>query len=110
MPGVQGAEVHDVPERSAYEITVDGAHAGYAFYGLRTGSVVFTHTEVDDAFGGRGVGGELARRALDDVRARRLDVVPQCPFVAAWIARHPDGYLDLVHPAHRDAVRAPVQD
>jgi uncharacterized protein len=58
--------------------------------------VVFTHTESDPAFEGQGVASQLVRWALDDVRARGLQVVPLCPFVKAFIARHRDEYGDLV--------------
>ncbi|MFC7573610.1 GNAT family N-acetyltransferase [Klenkia terrae] len=47
--------------------------------------------------GHHGLGGTLVRAALDDVRAAGGTVVPQCPFVAGWIARHPE-YRDLVEP------------
>jgi len=33
--------------------------------------------------------------ALDQVRASGLKLIPQCPFVKAWIEKHPD-YQDLV--------------
>lgn len=86
----------EVHRREAdYEVTVDGAHAGLAAFRERPGVVVFTHTEIDDAYEGQGVGSELARAALDDVRARGLKVVPLCPFIKAWIDRHPD-YEELV--------------
>ena len=74
-----------------YVIHVDGDLAGSVYYRLADGVVEFTHTEVDDRFEGQGVGSALARAALDDVRrdgSRR--VVPSCPFIAAWIDRHPD--------------------
>ena len=80
---------------SDYEITVDGEHAGLAAFLEKDGATVFTHTEIDDAFGGRGLGGQLARAALDDVRARGGKVVPRCPFIKSWIDKHPD-YHDLV--------------
>lgn len=88
-------EVRDVPSASRYEVTVDGTRAGFAAYRRKGDALVFTHTEIDDAFEGQGVGSALARAALDDVRARGLSVVPQCPFIRAWIDRHPD-YADLV--------------
>ena len=56
---------------------------------------VVTHTEVDDAAEGRGVGSQLARAVLDDARAQGLAVRPDCPFVRSWIEKHPD-YQDLV--------------
>lgn len=88
-------EVHDAQGAERYEARVDGVLAGFAEYRRRDGRTVFTHTEVDDAFEGRGVGGALARAALDDVRRRGERAVPVCPFIADWIERHPD-YDDLV--------------
>ena len=86
----------EVHRRAAdYEVTVDGAHAGLAAFEEQPGVVVFTHTEVDDAYEGKGVGSQLAKAALDDVRARGLKVKPLCPFIKAWIERHPD-YAELV--------------
>jgi predicted GNAT family acetyltransferase len=79
-----------------YEARVDGEHAGSAYYETADDLVVFTHTEVDDAYEGHGVGSALARFALDDVRADgRRRVVPRCAFIKGWIDRHPD-YQDLV--------------
>lgn len=84
------------PERNRYEAHLDGALAGFAEYELSERVIVFKHTEVDDAYAGKGVGGALARVALDDVRAdgtRR--VKPVCEFIKAWIDKHPY-YADLV--------------
>ena len=79
-----------------YEARVDGELAGSAYYDAADDLIVFTHTEVDDAFEGKGVGSALARFALDDVRADgRRKVVPRCPFIKGWIDRHPD-YQDLL--------------
>jgi predicted GNAT family acetyltransferase len=44
---------------------------------------------------GTGVGSQLVRGALDDLRVRGLRLVPLCPFVAAYVRRHPE-YADLV--------------
>jgi predicted GNAT family acetyltransferase len=87
--------VADNPQRMRFEITVDGQVGGFADYRRHGQSVTFTHTEIDDEYEGRGLGGTLARAVLDDARARGLRVVPQCQFIAAWIQRHPD-YADLV--------------
>lgn len=87
--------VTDNPDQHRYEITVDGTIAGFAVYHVRGGRHFFVHTEIDDAFGGRGLGSILARGALDNVRASGGKVIPLCPFVAGWIDKHPD-YADLV--------------
>lgn len=89
-------EVRHNPEETRYEAWLEGQLAGFAVYEKRDATVVFVHTEVDDAFGGRGVGGALAKGALDDVRTQDgADVVPQCPFIRGYIDKHPE-YADLV--------------
>lgn len=88
-------EVRDQPERMRYEIALDGALAGFAQYVRKADRVIFVHTEIDDAYGGQGLGGRLAQGALDDVCARGLRAVPLCPFIAAFIEKHPE-YADLV--------------
>lgn len=98
-------EVADNTELSRYEARIDGAVAGFAKYRRRPGRIIFTHTEVDPAFEGSGVGGVLARGALDAVRADgSLTVVPLCPFIRAWIERHHD-YQDLVAAEHARQAR-----
>ncbi|SDE21733.1 GNAT family N-acetyltransferase [Nocardioides lianchengensis] len=90
-------EVSNNSDESRYEALVDGELAGVAVYVLQgTESIIFTHTEVADAFEGKGVGSALARFALDDVRREGTrKVVPRCPFIKGWIDKHPD-YADLV--------------
>lgn len=96
MAGPQtSTEIRRNPDESRYEAWVDGALAGFAAYEVDGPRIIFTHTEIDDAHEGSGVGSALARGALDDVRERGgLRVVPRCPFIKSWMDRHPD-YLDL---------------
>lgn len=93
-------EVVHEPEQQRYAVSVDGRPAGFAAYIPTPGMVVFTHTEVDRAFEGQGVGSALAREALDDVRRQGHQVMPLCPFILAWIRRHPE-YGDMVYNAPR---------
>jgi predicted GNAT family acetyltransferase len=89
--------VLDNPEQSRFEIHADGRLGGVAEYRMKDpGLIVFTHTEIDDAFEGRGLGSTLVRAALDTARSRGLAVRPDCTFVRGYITRHPDEYLDLV--------------
>ena len=94
MPDSDTTKVADAPERERYEIVVDGALAGFAEYRLKPDRIMFVHTEIDDAYAGKGLAVVLVRSALDDASARGLRVVPHCPYVKAWIDRHPD-YADL---------------
>lgn len=83
-------------DRNHFEITVeDGRLAGFAAYEPGDGTREFNHTVVEDEFGGQGIGGRLARGALDQTRAEGLKVIATCPFIKGWIAKHPD-YQDLL--------------
>jgi len=79
--------VRDNPEELRYEALRDGQLVGIVRYRVEPGVVVLVHTEVDEAVEGTGVGSQLVRGALDDLRARGLGVVPVCPFVAAFLRR-----------------------
>ena len=84
-------------DEARYEAHIDGALAGFAQYQLTDELVVFTHTEVDPAFEGKGVGGALARFGLDDVRDEgKRKVMPLCPFIKGWIVKHPE-YKSIVY-------------
>jgi hypothetical protein len=100
-----GVVVTDVAEKSRFEITVDGALAGFADYKALPGRVVILHSEIDDAYQGRGLAGTLTKTALDSIRERGLLVTPRCPYTAAYIRKHPE-YVDLVDEKHRAAVNS----
>ncbi|KNX38972.1 GNAT family N-acetyltransferase [Luteipulveratus halotolerans] len=78
-----------------YLISVDGAEAGFAQYVDHDGRRVFFHTVVDDAYAGQGLAGELVTYALDDTRKAGLKVVPVCPYVKKFVAKHTE-YADVV--------------
>ena len=78
-----------------YEIEVDGEVAGFLLYRVEPGVLELVDTDVDPKWEGKGVGGALVQGALDDVRARGLKIRPFCPFVRAYLRRHPE-YQDLV--------------
>jgi predicted GNAT family acetyltransferase len=86
--------VHD-PDRSRFEIRLDGDVIGKSYYQSEPGRRVFTHTEVDPEYQGQGLASQLIKVALDDTRDAELRLVPQCPAVAAYIAKHPE-YVDIV--------------
>lgn len=88
-------DVTDNPSRHRYEIVSGDELAGFALYRDAGGRRVFTHTEVAPAHQGQGLASRLTRAALDDVRRKGLRVVPDCPFMAAYIGRHPHD-ADLV--------------
>ena len=77
-----------------YELVIDG-HLAATYYKIEGGVITFIHTEVPSELGGQGVGSRLVKGALDQVRADGLKVIAQCPFVKAWIGKHPE-FTDLL--------------
>jgi hypothetical protein len=101
-PANGAIEFSDNAQAHRFELRVDGQLAAFAEYNLLKTGVLFTHTEVLPAFEGRGIGSAIARHALDDVRRRALLAIPVCPFIAAFLRKHPE-YQDLVSPENRRA-------
>ena len=87
-------DVVNNPAHHRYELVVDG-HRADAHYKLDGKVISFLHTEVPPELGGRGVGSQLIQGALDQVRSAGLRVNAECPFVKAWIGKHPE-YKDLL--------------
>lgn len=85
-------DVHVVrnDEAHRYEARVGGRVVAFSEFRLVADRVVFLHTETADEFEGRGIGSRLVAEAVADVRGRGLRMTPKCPFVAAWVARHPE--------------------
>jgi uncharacterized protein len=77
-----------------YEVHADGEVA-ILTYERRGNHITFYHTGVPPALEGRGIAGKLAHTALEAARADGLEVIPLCPYVAAYIRRHQE-YLPLV--------------
>ena len=84
------ADVVDVPEQSQYELRLGDRRIGLAAYRRSGERIAFTHTEIDAACEGRGFGSRLVQGALEDARAKGLEIVPLCSFVAAFVKRHPE--------------------
>lgn len=83
------------PELRRWEIRAGDRLAGFTEYTVKGDRYLFVHTEIDDDFGGQGLGSILARGALDEMRSMGRSLVPVCPFIDGWIRRHPE-YDDLV--------------
>ncbi|MCC3761806.1 N-acetyltransferase [Glycomyces sp. TRM65418] len=98
---MNGASTEPVVDRvdgeHRYAITVDGRRAGFTAYRDQGDRRVFFHTEIDDAYAGRGLAAHLVERALTDVRDSGMRVVPVCPYVAKFLERHGE-FADIADP------------
>jgi len=91
---------HDEPSEHRYVIEVDGERVGFVNYQLEDSRIALLHAETLPAHSGQGLAGRLTQTVLDDARARGLEVLPFCPYVSAWIRKHPE-YADLVPSTQR---------
>jgi uncharacterized protein len=88
------SDVIDNRTRHRFELEVEG-HLATEHYRLDGNVITFVHTEVPKELGGKGVGSRLVQGALDQIRAAGLKLIPECPFVKAWLEKHPE-YQGLV--------------
>lgn len=86
--------VRNAPERRRYELLDGDAVIGKAHYlphnGAKGPERIFYHTAVSEDYAGQGLAARLVQDALDDTLAAGIAVVPVCPYVRAWLRKHPD--------------------
>ena len=82
--------VRDNRSELRYELVRDGEVLGFLLYRIEPDAVVLVHTDVEPAYEGKGLGSVLVKGALDDLREQGVRAIPLCPFVRAYIRRHPE--------------------
>lgn len=92
-------KIIDNPERRRFEADLGGGAMAIAEYNLLSHAIMFTHTEVPESHEGRGIGTRLIEYALGEARRRGLQVIPICPFFAAYMKKHEE-VQDLLTPAY----------
>ena len=96
-------QVRDNPARSRFEALLDDGDFAFAAYSIDGDAITFPHTVVPSRYEGQGIGGALAKAALEVARDRGLKVRPHCSFIASYMARHPESH-DLLAPGEDAAV------
>ena len=94
MPDHEPLEIVQNDAEHRFEVQVEGQLA-LLEYRRTGGQIVYPHTEVPDALGGRGIAGQLTKYALEYARENKLRVVPSCPYVRKYVEEHAE-YQDLV--------------
>jgi predicted GNAT family acetyltransferase len=95
--------VENNERKSRYEVRVGGEMAVLTY--ARAGDeIIFLHTLVPEPLEGRGIASQLAHTALEEARAANLRVVAQCPYVAAYVRRHPE-YVAILTPDEQERLR-----
>jgi predicted GNAT family acetyltransferase len=89
MTDANGLDVVDNQEASRFEVAANDGLAEL-IYRKSGNRLVLIHTEVPEALGGRGIGGQLVQAAIDRAAENGMTVVPLCPYARSWLERHPD--------------------
>jgi uncharacterized protein len=79
--------VTDNADASRFELATGGQPAELV-YRRRANRLVLLHTEVPEALGGHGIGGQLVQAAVAKAAAENLTVVPLCSFARSWLKLH----------------------
>ena len=90
-----GAPTTVTAEPERFTIAVDGKQVGKAEFLDRGDRRIFTHTEVDKNYEGRGLATILIGEALQETRDAGLRIKALCPMVIAYLQKH-DEYSDIV--------------
>jgi hypothetical protein len=93
----QSTTVDRVDEKNRYELRIDGQVVGFAAYQDKGDQRVFYHTEINEAFSGRGLSTILITQAVTDARNTGKRIVPVCSFVAGFLKKHPE-FGDITQP------------
>ena len=88
-----GAPTTVTAEADRFTIAVEGKQVGKAEFLDRGDHRIFTHTEIDKNYEGRGLATILIGEALQETRAAGLRIVPKCPMVVNYVSKH-DEYQD----------------
>jgi predicted GNAT family acetyltransferase len=88
-----------------YRLMASGEEVGFIEYDpIGEDGVLLKHTEVDRKHEGKGYGSKLVAGMLDDLRKRKLSVMPVCPYAIGFLRKHPE-YLDVVREYYRSAIK-----
>jgi len=90
--------IHNLAARR-FQVEADG-HRAVSEYISLPDRIIFTHTEVPRALEGKGMASALILAGLEHARAEGLQVVPLCPVVAGYMARHPE-WKELLAPGYK---------
>jgi predicted GNAT family acetyltransferase len=82
--------VRHEPERSRFVVNLPDGEAELLYGEFAEDVLDLQHTEVPPGGRGKGVGEALVRAALAFARERGVRVMATCPYVQAWLRRHPD--------------------
>lgn len=86
---IENLEVKHNPEAHRFEVQL-GSEIAMVSYNIAGKNIIFTHTEVPQAYEGRGIAGKMAKFALDYAVENGYKIQPLCPLVKLYVDRNPE--------------------
>ncbi len=84
-------EIVNNQKQQQFEVVI-GDHKAELVYRLRKNTLFLLHTYVPEELGGQGIASKLAITALEYAKAKGHKLAVLCPFVAAYVKKHPEWY------------------
>lgn len=94
------ATIRDNADQNRYELEVDGDLAVVTYNLSGANQLMITETLVPVKLEGQGLAARLAKYVIADAAARKLLILPVCPFFSSYLKKHPE-HADVVHPTYR---------
>jgi uncharacterized protein len=86
---LENIEVVNNEEKKRFEVVL-GDDTALLQYQQAGNNIIYTHTEVPEAFEGRGIGTKLAHAAMEYAKEKGFKVQALCPFVGKYVHEHPE--------------------
>src|ERR1700712_4168399 len=96
--GVDRLTIEHLTDDRRFRLSVGGEEAVVLDYIDRPGVWDIVHTYADPEFRGTGVASKLVQHVFSEARADGIRIIPSCPYIPVWWARHP-AEADLIEPA-----------
>ena len=88
------------PGRGHFAAIENNTEAGSIHYTVAGNNMIISHTEVADAWEGKGVGKQLVAAAVQHARTTGWHIIPLCTFAKAVLGRNAQ-WQDVLAPGHR---------
>ncbi|WP_420146522.1 GNAT family N-acetyltransferase [Spirosoma sp.] len=83
-------DIRNNTHQRRFEAETEGKLSIIEYRRVDDDTLALTHTEVDPSLEGKGIGSKLVVSVLEYVEQNGLKIVPLCPFVSAYLKRHPE--------------------
>lgn len=85
-------------QKKRFELQIEEETAFIEYIQTKNNVIYLTHTEVPRSLEGKGLGSLIVSKTLEYIKENGFKMAPLCPFVAAYLKRHPGKADNLLAP------------